>query len=433
MAMVENSENFPLKLELDTGVHQFRNSDELIQWITDELSYFSWMDEAEKLDPTVESLWRRSKTALTNTKIYAYEAARSKADPRASDNHIHALETTISSALKLNKLITSKNPVATYSKHIAETHGVCVGAHTLLCLMSKVEQDKLHYIKEKGVYYALNFGKNNEETDISLKESALSMQKYWQEKLTELKVEFEGKTASAEQEIERIRDQSEEIALDNHHHSKKLSGEFEHIQESIKNIESEREKKFQEFLAEGKDEIKSFNSDSSIEISNARKEFDDLRKAYNEQLRLKSSVQYWNDKEVSHRKTMIRVGIATFVFAVGTGFLFYYFSKDIAPLKSEALETWRIGVLIVISTLGIWLTRLSSKIFISNLHLQTDAKERQTMMTTYLALSSEGETLPEGDRQLILQSLFRPSATGYIKDEGPSSITDLIGKITLKK
>ena len=52
-------------------------------------------------------------------------------------------------------------------------------------------------------------------------------------------------------------------------------------------------------------------------------------------------------------------------------------------------QQWRIGVMLAISTFGIWVTRLSAKIFISDLYLHTDADERVTMIRTYLALLRE--------------------------------------------
>jgi len=89
--------------------------------------------------------------------------------------------------------------------------------------------------------------------------------------------------------------------------------------------------------------------------------------------------------------------------------------------------------MLAISTFGIWVTRLSAKIFISNLHLRTDADERVTMIQTYLALLREGSGPMDEERQLILQTLFRPSSTGFIKDDGPSSFHELVTNVLNKK
>jgi len=40
------------------------------------------------------------------------------------------------------------------------------------------------------------------------------------------------------------------------------------------------------------------------------------------------------------------------------------------------------------------------------------------MVKTYLALLEDDKVLPDDDRNLILQSLFRPASDGIVKDEG---------------
>ena len=83
----------------------------------------------------------------------------------------------------------------------------------------------------------------------------------------------------------------------------------------------------------------------------------------------------------------------------------------------------------IIAVLGVWLARIIVRIFLSHLHLETDAKERVTMIQTYLALLREEHALKENERQVILQTLFRPSATGIVKDDGiPPSIIDIVSR-----
>ncbi|MCP4539940.1 MAG: hypothetical protein GY832_22600 [Chloroflexi bacterium] len=81
------------------------------------------------------------------------------------------------------------------------------------------------------------------------------------------------------------------------------------------------------------------------------------------------------------------------------------------------VEIWKLGLVAIIATIGVWAIRVLVRLLMSNIHLHDDAAERRTMLLTYLALLREGE-LPEGDvRQLILQALFRPSSTGIVKDD----------------
>jgi hypothetical protein len=67
----------------------------------------------------------------------------------------------------------------------------------------------------------------------------------------------------------------------------------------------------------------------------------------------------------------------------------------------------------------------------SNVHLRTDAEERVTMANTYLSfLRNEADALNEDSRRLILDALFRSSATGIVKDDGmPPTAIDAIARL----
>ena len=71
---------------------------------------------------------------------------------------------------------------------------------------------------------------------------------------------------------------------------------------------------------------------------------------------------------------------------------------------------------IVVTTIGSWMLRILVLRYLSHVHLRADADERVTMITTYLALLREEAVTKEDDRQMILQTLFRPAATGIVKD-----------------
>ena len=140
---------------------------------------------------------------------------------------------------------------------------------------------------------------------------------------------------------------------------------------------------------------------------------------------LKSSVRYWTNKREDHQRVLKWLGGCTLFFAAVTTGLFLWAAYELSLETASDVPLWKISILLAISTVGIWLTRLSSKIFISNLHLKTDAEERVTMMLTYLALLRKGKGPPENERQLMLQTLFRPSSAGLVRDDGPSGFLEL--------
>ena len=66
--------------------------------------------------------------------------------------------------------------------------------------------------------------------------------------------------------------------------------------------------------------------------------------------------------------------------------------------------------------------------------MAADAGERIIMITTYLAMLRSNEGLKNEEKQLILQTVFRPSNMGIIKDEAsPPTIVDIFAKLNDKK
>jgi Family of unknown function (DUF6161) len=103
--------------------------------------------------------------------------------------------------------------------------------------------------------------------------------------------------------------------------------------------------------------------------------------------------------------------------AVALGLLAVWVLKSMTPDKTQP-DAWRVAVLILVGVLGIWAVRLLVRMFLSHTHLATDASERTTMVQTYLSLIEGGNLTSDEDRKLILQALFRPATDGLVKDEG---------------
>ena len=151
---------------------------------------------------------------------------------------------------------------------------------------------------------------------------------------------------------------------------------------------------------------------------------------YEKKLAFKQAVTYWSDKATGHKTLSIWFGsisavlmVATLigVFVIGNSILHLDSSSDYGKrliTDQGALQLWVYGLFIVSITLIIWLVRLLVKVFLSNLHLQTDANERATMIQTYLALEREENVLKPEDKELILPSIFRTTSTGIVKDDG---------------
>ncbi len=165
---------------------------------------------------------------------------------------------------------------------------------------------------------------------------------------------------------------------------------------------------------------------------------------YEKKLAVKNAVTYWSKKAKSHQKnSFIFGGIAGLLMVITVIAIFmlgkYIIGLDLTDKTGDglkiltetgALQLWVYGFFIISMTIvWLWFIRLLVKVFLSNLHLLSDAKERETMIQTYLAFEREEKTLKDTDRDLILPSIFRVSANGFIKDDStPNTPISIITK-----
>ena len=183
---------------------------------------------------------------------------------------------------------------------------------------------------------------------------------------------------------------------------------------SQKAIESERisqQEQWQKMLVEhraGLDE----------HLKTAREKLEAVEKTYDEKLALQASVTYWKLKATGHMRQSIGYAAAVFIamIAVGLG-LFSTMEMAVGTEKLSDVQLWKLGLLAIIATVGVWFIRVLVRLLLSHVHLHTDAVERRTMLLTYLALLRRKKLPETEERRLILQSLFRPTVTGIVKDD----------------
>jgi hypothetical protein len=146
--------------------------------------------------------------------------------------------------------------------------------------------------------------------------------------------------------------------------------------------------------------------------------------AYLEQMKLKAPVEYWREKATGHRtaaRNLRHYVWGFFVLMIG-GYVIAFAALH-QQLSAFLLQfQGSTGALLVISaafallaSLPLWVGRLLIKFYLSEHHLATDAKEREVMTQTYLALTAEG-AVDQKDRTLILGALFRSTPDGVVKD-----------------
>jgi len=157
-------------------------------------------------------------------------------------------------------------------------------------------------------------------------------------------------------------------------------------------------------------------------------DLDELKKTYDQFMALKAPVDYWSQKREEHIEKVSKfrnwiLGVGILGGAILLVAVYYIFSDGV-------VNYWKIGFFILLATLFFWAMRVLAKLLLSNIHLEGDANERVVMSQTYLALLREKSGFSDSDKKLILATLFRPSSSGIIGDDGiPPGIYDIVSKL----
>lgn len=158
---------------------------------------------------------------------------------------------------------------------------------------------------------------------------------------------------------------------------------------------------------------------------------DAIENAYDQKLALLKPVKYWNARKKLHankaKSFAIASGLSGIVIFLVLGLLAYKFFLSV-PV-GEKPQVWQVGVFSVAAFFGIWIERILVRLFISNMHLSTDAEERVTMLQTYLSIIREGSEFAPEDKKLILEQLFHPATDGLVKDDAaPPSPLEMLSR-----
>lgn len=149
-----------------------------------------------------------------------------------------------------------------------------------------------------------------------------------------------------------------------------------------------------------------------------------IRKTYQEHMGMKAPVSYWTTRAAAYRKSSAIKAACFGSVALAGAFLLWSLSGYLTPDPSLSKEVYfvRSGLFLLFVTLYFWLCRIFTRLYLSDVHLAIDAKERSVMAETYLALVHEN-TISVEDRTHILQALFRPTKSGIVKDDAAPNFT----------
>jgi len=164
-------------------------------------------------------------------------------------------------------------------------------------------------------------------------------------------------------------------------------------------------------------------------------DLENLKETYEAYMVLKGPMRYWGLKRKDHDREIKKLrGMLVTWSCVGAVVLFaaaYFLLPAFHP--AESIPWRQIGFFILTSTFVLWFIRLLVKLLLSNIHLSADAREREVMIQTFMALMRHKESrdgVSKEDIALVLAPIFKPSTTGVIKDEGgPITLSDFIARM----
>jgi hypothetical protein len=207
----------------------------------------------------------------------------------------------------------------------------------------------------------------------------------------------------------------------------------------IENAQADALNKINSHVAEYDKQVKEktkqyekLGKDANDFIAKTDGEFKQLKKVYEEDLKLKAPAKYWEAMSKSYGKKGMWFLIASGVISV-LSIASIITLVLILPNMSES-EHWFdyfkvTASFTIVSAITIYVLRIAVKMAMSSYHLSRDAKEREQLTYFYLALIQEKGVDPK-ERELILKSLFSRSNTGLIKGDDapeiPLNITDFM-------
>lgn len=178
--------------------------------------------------------------------------------------------------------------------------------------------------------------------------------------------------------------------------------------------------------------LKKEETDWGTFTGSAQREWEALRNTFETQLRLKSPVKYWQEladttSRVANRSLFWFLASATVIIGVvivfGPDFLEYVSaSNNIGPFTTMAFVS-------VPALTALWGLKHVARLFVTNMERSADARLRETMTTTFLALAKEGAaTIDQQERLLILEALFRRPTPAPSDDGHWSGLSSLLSR-----
>ena len=392
---------FVLDLNENGGRLAPTSHDELIRWLRVEQDFWNWIQQRHYGNH--ENLQREA-FGQVNEAISGAQVALSQlpSKPEQSQQQLDYSRDRIQQAFQHRKLPHSSTPRAKRVDAYRKEAGDHAASYFLAVCMNPANGHPQFQATDLAAWRGLLEG--------------------LQERFQRPQALAKGKKAAAEQSFDQLRTKAENLLGDKTEAYDALHRDYQSLAESIRAAADDQ--------SAGFDAAQGLRQSEFDRLTAAHGQaMEALRKTFREELALRAPAEYWSAKRKGHRVWAVVSGVLSFVgIGCAAGGLVWQVHALLDKTPAGTVpEAWRLAVLALIGVFTVWALRLVVRMFLSHLHLLTDAGERVVMVQTYLSLLEGDHLASTEDRHLILQALFRPATDGIVQDEGvPFSLAEAL-------
>lgn len=392
---------FILDLNENGGRLAPTNHDELIRWIQTEQNFWIWL--LQRHYGSHENFLREALSQIGEALNAAQQSQQHiQTNPQHCQQQLEFSRDRIQHAFQQRKLPHSSTPLGKRVDAYRKEAGDQAASYFLAVSMSPEnglpQLQATEFAAWRGLFEGL------------------------QERFQIPQAATKGKKVAAEQSFNQLRTNAEQLLGEKTVAYDALHRDYQSLAESIRSTAGDQ--------AAGFETAQGLRQSEFDQLKEAHEQaMEALRKTFREELALRAPAEYWNKKRKGHRLWAAVSGGLSFLGIVGAAAgLGWQIHELLNKTPAGTVpETWRLAVLALVGVFTVWALRLVVRMFLSHLHLLTDAGERVVMVQTYLSLLEGDHLASKEDRQLILQALFRPAADGIVKDEGvPFSLAEAL-------
>ena len=216
-------------------------------------------------------------------------------------------------------------------------------------------------------------------------------------------------------------------------HNRRMEVQLKNLDDIVRratDIQDELKGSVASTVEESSQDLRKEQTDWANFSDTAQIQWETLRKTFESQLRLEAPVTYWRERADITSKaanwwlfafSVIAIAVIGVLIVFGPEFLGRVSAmKNAGPFTTLALVSFP-------TLTALWGLKHIARLFVTNIERSADARLRETMTTTFLALTKEGEaTVNRDERLLILEALFRPPAPAPSDDGHWSSLSALL-------